>query len=162
MVYENEFQNSRLAYNEKHDKTEKLSQETVAELADVSLSTIKRVESGDTLPNPCLAAKLSKIYDDQSIVKNYCASHCEVGKVLEKKVNTNFKPNSLFEAGYGLITANQELESFRLELFDILADGRIDPDEMIRLKEVLGNLDQVQEIIDVIKEMIKNLEDFDK
>ncbi len=157
-MLENEYQSSRMVYNQSHSKEEKLNQEKVAELTDTSVSTIKRIESGEIIPNHKVVAKMGELYHDRKLLRNYCATHCEVGRSLHRKSSSDFKPNSLFEAGYGLITANKELESFRRELFDILADGRVDPDEVVRLKDVMENLEKVQEIIDVIKEMIRNHE----
>ncbi len=162
MAYVNEYQNARLNYNDRQTKDNRLSQEAVAELTGTSISTIKRVESGDSVPSHSLVAELSRIYNDTSLLRNYCAQLCAVGKSLNKTTSNEFQPKSLFEAGYGLISANENLETFKTELFDILADGKVDADEVIRLREILVNLDKVQEIIDVIKEMIQNHEEFDK
>lgn len=156
MKHINEYQASRMRYNDNKPKEEKISQEMVAELCNTSLSTIKRIESGAAVPSSSLVASLSHIYSDPSLLRNYCATECAIGKALNKKAERDFKPKSLFEAGYGLITANQELDSFRNELFEILADGVVDDDEVVRLKTIMGNLEKVQEIIDVIKDMIKN------
>ncbi len=162
MAYVNEYQESRLNYNEKQSKDKRYSQEAVAELTGTSISTIKRVESGDSIPNHSLVAQLSKIYNDTGLLRNYCAHHCDIGKALNKTNSNEFQPKSLFEAGYGLISANENLDTFKTELFDILADGKVDADEVVRLREILVNLDKVQEIIDVIKEMIQNHEDFNE
>jgi len=49
---------------------------------------------------------------------------------------------------------HKELDSFKNELFNILSDGIVTPDEIERLKDILINLDKVQEIVNVIKDMV--------
>lgn len=155
----NIYQQARLEYNEKLDndlKQNKLTQEKVAEYADTSLSTIKRIESGEILPSPELLIKLSEMYHNTKILRVYCSDHCALGQYYNKDSSYEFQPTSLFEAGYGLINANKELDSFKNELFDILSDGIVTDDEIERLKEIMVNLDKVQHIVDVIKDMIND------
>ncbi|MBN2797293.1 MAG: helix-turn-helix transcriptional regulator [Clostridia bacterium] len=151
----NIFQQARLDYNNKQDQRDKrISQEKAAELADTSLSTIKRLEANEENANPSLALKLAEVYNCSKLTRAYCSGHCDIGKYYNRTVGSGFQPESLFEAGYGLINANKELNFFKEELFDILADGKVTPDEVERLRDIMHNLDNVQHIVDVIKDMI--------
>ena len=157
----NIFQQARFDYNERLTdckKHEKLTQEKVAELADTSLSTIKRIETDEAVPSPELVLRLSELYNCKKIVRVYCSNHCAIGTNANRNANYGFQPTSLFEAGYGLLNANKELDSFKNELFDILSDGKVSPDEVDRLKDILINLDKVQQIINTIKDMIHEYE----
>jgi len=153
----NVFQQVRLDYNEKikgNKKGEKLTQEKVAELTNSSLSTIKRIETGEAIPQSDLVLKLSEMYNSPKLIRFYCGNCCALGTHFNRDEDFGFQPTSLFEAGYGLINANKQLDAFKNELFDILSDGVVTLEEIERLQDILTNLDKVQQIVSVIKDMI--------
>lgn len=97
---------------------------------------------------------MSELNNCPKILRVYCSGYCALGTSHNRNSNYGFQPSSLFKAGYGLINANKELNSFKNELFDILSDGIVSPDEIDRLKDILINLDKVQQIINTIEDMI--------
>ncbi len=56
-----------------------------------------------------------------------------------------------FESGYGLISANKALDLFKNELFEVLADGIVDKEEIIRLREIIPQIKRVQKLLSDIE-----------
>lgn len=152
----NLFRQAREQYNENTEKP--LNREEAAESLHISLASLARYETDESIPGSEVVFAMSKLYENPALRRKFCAEYCKIGKD-DHLFNT---PKSLFESGYGLINANKVLETFKNELFDVLADGIVDEDEIVRLREIIPQIKNVQKLLTEIEiEIEKHAMKFD-
>ena len=145
MKKENIYRAAREAYNETAKAP--LNREQAAELLHVSLASLARYETDESVPGSEVVFAMSKLYENPALRRRFCAECCEIGKDDYAFAT----PKSLFESGYGLINANKVLEKFKNELFDVLSDGVVDESEIIRLRDIIPQIKDVQKLLTEIE-----------
>ncbi len=145
MKKENIFRQAREQYNE--TARQPLNRDEAADKLHVSLASLARYETNESVPGSEIVFAMSQLYENPALRRTYCAECCEIGKD-DYSFST---PKSLFESGYGLINANKVLEKFKNELFDVLADGIVDQDEIVRLRDIIPQIKKVQKLLTEIE-----------
>ncbi len=145
MKKENIYREAREKYNE--DNPNPMSREEAVEKLHISVATLGRYETGESVPNPDVVHAMSKVYEDPALRREYCSECCPIGK--EDHPYTT--PKTLFESGYGLINANRVLDVFKNELFEILSDGVVDETEIVKLREMIPQIKDIQKLLSDIE-----------
>lgn len=142
---ENIYREARENYNEENDNS--INREEAAERLHVSVATLGRYENGESDPPPEVVYQMSKVYEDPALRRKHCSEYCPIGKTDHPYSASK----TLFESGYGLINANKVLDLFKDELFEILSDGIVDEDEIVRLREMIPEIKGVQKLLSDIE-----------
>lgn len=142
---ENLYRKTREEYNKKN--AIQLTISRAAEKLPISIATLERIETNKAIPDAGTVFEMSKLYDAPVLRKKYCAEFCVIGKCDHEYV----APKTLFESGYGLLNANKILDQFKEELFDVLSDGKVDKDEIIRLNALIPKIKGVQKLLEDIE-----------
>jgi|GEM_PF-904168 len=145
MKKDNIYRQAREEYNASAEKP--LNREDAADQLHVSLASLARYETGESEPGSDVVFAMSKLYENPALRRKYCAEVCQIG-MGDFEFST---PKSLFESGYGLINANKVLETFKNELFDVLADGVVDEAEIVRLRGIIPQIKNVQKLLTEIE-----------
>jgi transcriptional regulator with XRE-family HTH domain len=141
----NAYRNAREKFNK--DSLSPLNRDDAADKLHVSLATLGRYETGESEPSSEVVYAMSKVYENPLLRRKYCSESCLIGK-QDHKFSA---PKNLFESGYGLINANKFLEQFKNELFDVLADGIVDENEIVRLRAIIPQIKGVQKLLSDIE-----------
>ena len=80
-------------------------------------------------------------------ITNLLESSCLIGK----EDHPYSAPKTLFESGYGLINANRVLDVFKTELFEILSDGIVDEKEIVKLRNMIPQIKDIQKLLSDIE-----------
>lgn len=145
MKKENIYRKAREKFNEVSKVS--LSREAAADQLHISGATLGRYETNESEPNAEVVYAMSQVYGDPELRRMHCAKSCLIGK----KDYPYSESKTLFESGYGLINANRSLEQFKGELFEILADGVVDRDEIIKLRAMIPQIKSVQKLLSDIE-----------
>ena len=145
MKKENIYREARETYNRTTDKP--FNREEAAELLHLSPATLGRYETDESDPAPDVVYAMSQIYQNPVLRRIHCSEYCPIGKVD----HPYSAPKTLFESGYGLINANRVLDQFKGELFEVLADGEVDQDEIVKLRAMIPQIKQVQKLLSDIE-----------
>ncbi|GKX28320.1 hypothetical protein SH1V18_08000 [Vallitalea longa] len=124
-----------------------LNREEAADRLHVSAATLGRYETGENQPSPEIVYAMSKVYENPVLRRKHCSECCLIGK----EDHPYTAPKTLFESGYGLINANRVLDTFKNELFEVLADGIVDKNEIIRLRQMIPRIKNIQKLLSDIE-----------
>ncbi|MCH4889540.1 helix-turn-helix transcriptional regulator [Acidaminobacter sp. JC074] len=145
MKKQNIYREAREKYNQEHDKG--LNREEAAELLHISVASLGRYENDESEPTSDVVFNMSKIYENPDLRRMYCSECCQIGQ----EDHHYSEPKTLFESGYGLINANKILDVFKNELFDILSDGVVDENEIVKLRDMIPQIKTVQKLLSDIE-----------
>ncbi|QUI21321.1 helix-turn-helix transcriptional regulator [Vallitalea pronyensis] len=145
MKKNNIYREAREKYNDAHNNP--LNREEAAVKLHISGATLGRYETDESAPSPEVVYAMSKVYENPVLRRKHCSEGCLIGKTD----HPYSAPKTLFESGYGLINANKALDSFKNELFEVLADGKVDKEEIIRLREIIPQIKKVQKLLSDIE-----------
>jgi len=142
---ENIYRESREKYNKTHKVA--LNREEAADRLHVSPATLGRYETDESAPGPEVVYAMSQVYENPVLRRRHCSDNCLIGK----EDHPYSPPKTLFESGYGLINANRVLDQFKGELFEVLADGQVDKDEIVKLRNMIPQIKNVQKLLSDIE-----------
>lgn len=115
-----------------------LSQEDLAVKMEVSRQTISKWESGVTYPEIDKLIAISELFD---VSTDY----------LLKEPEPSWKDDQINRLVLKFLGAAQDMDGISRELVDIMRDGIIDNDEMIKMKSIIQTLNKISNIIEEIK-----------
>lgn len=142
---ENIYRQAREKYNDEHEQS--LSREEAAHLLHISVASLARYETDESLPGADVVYAMSKVYEEPLLRRQHCSGSCPIGK----EDHPFSAPKTLFESGYGLLNANKVLDLFKDELFEVLSDGIVDEDEIVRLRALIPQIKSVQKLLSDIE-----------
>lgn len=145
MKKENIYREARENFNK--NTPNPLNREEAAGKLHVSGATLGRYETGESEPNSEVVYAMSKVYENPALRRTFCSECCLIGQ----EDHPYSAPKTLFEAGYGLLNANKVLSTFKNELFEILADGIVDENEILKLRELIPQIKGVQKLLSDIE-----------
>lgn len=121
------------------------SQETVASECGIDRKRYIKIEKLETLPDPHELVQIDKALGQSGVlILKYCSGVCPAGK----EIGFCFEETSAAVAGMKVFKSLREAdETVRPELEDILADGKIGPDERSRFNKICGLLSGLQQSI---------------
>lgn len=141
----NIYRDAREKYNEENPNP--MSREEAVEKLHISVATLGRYENDESEPNPDVVHAMSKVYENPALRRKYCSECCPIGK----EDHPYTAPKTLFESGYGLINANRVLDVFKNELFEILSDGVVDETEIVKLRQMIPQIKDIQKLLSDIE-----------
>lgn len=141
----NIYREAREKYNLENEET--LNREEAAERLHISVASLGRYETGESEPTSDVVFSMSKVYKNPDLRRMFCSECCQIGQ--EDHVYS--APKTLFESGYGLINANKILDVFKNELFEILSDGIVDENEIVKLRDMIPQIKTVQKLLSDIE-----------
>jgi len=145
MKKNNIYREAREKFNKEHENP--LNREEAADLLHISVASLGRYETDESEPTSDVVYSMSKIYENPDLRRMYCSECCQIGQV-----DHHYSvPKTLFESGYGLINANKILDVFKTELFDILSDGMVDSNEIVKLRDMIPQIKTVQKLLNDIE-----------
>lgn len=145
MKKNNIYREAREKYNRDNDNP--LNREEAADLLHISVASLGRYETDESEPTSDVVYAMSQVYKDPELRRKYCSKCCQIGQI-----DHHYSvPKTLFESGYGLINANKILDVFKNELFDILSDGIVDGDEIVKLRDMIPQIKTVQKLLNDIE-----------
>ena len=145
MKKNNIYREAREKFNREHENP--LNREEAADLLHISVASLGRYETDESEPTSDVVYSMSKIYENPDLRRMYCSECCQIGQADHHYS----APKTLFESGYGLINANKILDVFKTELFDILSDGIVDSDEIVKLRNMIPQIKTVQKLLNDIE-----------
>lgn len=114
------------------------SQEYLAEQLGVSRQSISKWELGTTLPEIDKLISISDFFD------------VSIDYLLKSNVKLQ-QDDSFDRVVLKFLASAQDMDEISKELVDIIKDGVIDSDEMIRMASIIDTLDEISRIIGEIK-----------
>jgi|LGVF01.2.fsa_nt_gb transcriptional regulator with XRE-family HTH domain len=141
----NIYREAREKYNNEHEKP--LNREEAADRLHISVASLGRYETDESEPTSDVVFNMSKVYEEPDLRRVYCSECCQIGQTDHHYT----APKTLFESGYGLINANKILDVFKTELFDILSDGIVDQNEIVKLRDMIPQIKTVQKLLSDIE-----------
>lgn len=120
------------------------SREGASELIGVSPSALADYELGITKVVPVdVVIKMAEVYNAPELLAHYCHNECPLGDLCYQEP----KLKSLDRAVVQFLASMQLGENAGAQLFAIVADGEITPDEYERLEQSMVLLDNIAHCI---------------
>lgn len=145
MKKNNIYREAREKYNNEHE--ESLNREEAADRLHISVASLGRYENGESEPTSDVVFNMSRVYENPDLRRMFCSECCQIGQTDHHYS----APKTLFESGYGLINANKILDVFKNELFEILSDGIVDENEIVKLRDMIPQIKSVQKLLSDIE-----------
>lgn len=126
------------------------SREGAADIMSIDRGRLYRIESGITNPYPEEIHLMADLYNAPELVNYYCTELCPLGCNMPKADIASLDRISLKTLG-----ALRKVTETRETLLEITADGVITDDEKGKLGEVVGNLEEIEQVAQSLKIWIK-------
>lgn len=126
------------------------SREGAAELLGISVSTLADYELGNTKVVPVdKVVLMADLYCAPELIAGYCMRECPVHGFLPLAT----EEKSIQGIALRLLKGfnEDELKAMKADLIEITEDGIISREEIPKLKEILGKLDSMAEVISEMK-----------
>ncbi len=126
------------------------SREGAAELLGISVSTLADYELGNTKVVPVdKVVLMADLYNAPELITGYCRYECPIHGFLPLATEEKNIQGIALRILKGF--DEEELRSIKRDLVDISEDGIISDDEVPRLREILGHLEEIAETISELK-----------
>lgn len=126
------------------------SREGAADIMSIDRGRLYRIESGITNPYPEEIHLMADLYNAPELVNHYCTELCPLGCNMPKADIASLDRISLKTLG-----ALKKVTETKETLLEITADGVITDDEKGKLGEVVGNLEEIEQVAQSLKIWIK-------
>lgn len=126
------------------------SREGAADYMSIDRGRLYRIESGITFPYPEEIKLMSDLYNAPELENYYCRTICPLGSEIPKAELAD-----LDRITVRTLYTFRKIEKTKEILLDITEDGIIDESEQPQLKEVLKNLEEIEQVAQSMKLWIK-------
>lgn len=126
------------------------SREGASELLGISVSTLADYELGNTKVVPVdKVVLMADLYNAPELITSYCKHECPVHGFLPLAT----EEKNLQGIALRLIRGfdEEELKAMKKDLVDITEDGRIEANEIPKMREILDKLNVMAEVISEMK-----------
>ncbi len=107
-----------------------------------------KIEDEDVKIQPEDIVALSKAYNQPELRNYYCCHQCDIGKIDAPEVV--YKDN-VHEILVHMAVSLESVNSNKLRLMEILADGKVDDSEMVDLNKILDELEKISMTVEAIQ-----------
>ena len=90
---------------------------------------------------------LSKVYNKPELRNHYCCHHCDIGKIDAPEVVYD----NVHEILVNMSVSLESVNSKKLRLMEILADGKVDDTEITDLNKILEELERISMTVEAIQ-----------
>ncbi len=120
--------------------------ETAQELVNIERTRLLAIEKDQKTPNPEDVLRMAKVYGAPELCNYYCSRQCPIGEGRPTLIS-----DDLDRISVTLMSSLYALERVEGSIYDILADGRIDPNEVPELDKVIDILEKISYGADSLK-----------
>lgn len=122
------------------------TQAGAAEALDVDTATLGRWERGETVPSNHKVRLMADVYNEPRLMHNYCAYACPIGCGRVRPLDDR----PIERTAISLHKYARQMDALLDELLDILANGKVDPDELDDFYGIVGKFQAVGRRIDAL------------
>ena len=90
---------------------------------------------------------LSKVYKKPELRNHYCCHHCDIGKIDAPEVVYD----NIHEILVNMSVSLESVNSKKIRLMEILADGKVDDTEIADLNKILEELERISMTVEAIQ-----------
>lgn len=110
-----------------------------SEATYLSESRIEKIENGKIEPTPEDVYAMSKAYNDPNLCNYYCSNVCRIGQEYVPET----EEKSLSQIAIEVLASLNSLSKEKERLIEIVADGKIDGDELYDFANIQDQLEQL-------------------
>ncbi len=133
-------------YCDRRQKAE-LTRAQASEATFISESRIEKIESGKIEPHPEDVYQMSKAYGDPALCNYYCSQVCQIGREYVPAVQAKDLSQITIEILASLNALNKEKD----RLIEIVADGKVEGDELEDFASIQDQLEQLSLTVDSLQ-----------
>ena len=122
------------------------TQAGAAEILDVDTATLGRWERGETVPSNHKVRRMAEAYNAPRLMHNYCAYACPIGCGRVAPLDARPIERTAMSLHKHARNMNELLDG----LLDILANGRVDPDEAAEFRAIIDEFQAVNRRINAL------------
>lgn len=127
--------------------------EIIARLEDgrysyLNENRLAKLEDGTAAIQPLDVVAMSKAYGKPELRNYYCCNECPIGKIDTPVVS---EASNVHEILVNMAVSLESVNAKKIRLMEILADGRVDDDEMPDLNKILEELEKISMTVEAIQ-----------
>lgn len=126
------------------------SREAAGEIMAIERGRMYRIEKGNTYPYPEEVHLMADLYNAPELENHYCTEMCALGRDMPKVDLADLDRISL-----KALATFRRLGETKEFLLDITEDGVIDESEKPQLEQILGTLDELEQVAHSLKIWVK-------
>lgn len=107
-----------------------------------------RLENGDVSLQPADVLAMSKAYNKPELRNYYCTHECPIGKIDAPQVKMN---SNIHELLVNMLLSLEAVNSNKMRLMEILADGKIQGDEVEDFEKIEKELEHISMAVESIQ-----------
>ena len=107
-----------------------------------------RLENGDVNLQPADVIAMSKAYNKPELRNYYCTHECPIGKLDAPQVKLN---SNIHELLVNMLLSLEAVNSNKMRLMEILADGKIQGDEVEDFEKIEKELEHISMAVESIQ-----------
>ncbi len=107
-----------------------------------------RLENGDVSLQPADVLAMSKAYNKPELRNYYCTHECPIGKIDAPQVKMN---SNIHELLVNMLLSLEAVNSNKMRLMEILADGKIQSDEIEDFEKIEKELEHISMAVESIQ-----------
>lgn len=125
----------------------------IAEIEDGKYSYLNenrlvKIENGTATIQPLDVVAMSKAYGKPELRNYYCCNECPIGKIDTPVVSG---ADNVHEILVNMAVSLESVNAKKVRLMEILADGKVDEEEMPDLNKILEELEKISMTIEAIQ-----------
>ena len=133
-------------YCDRRQKAE-MTRAQASEATFISESRIEKIENGKIDPHPEDVYEMSKAYKDPGLCNYYCSQVCRIGQEYVPEITAKSLSQIVLEMLASLNSLNRDKD----RLIEIVADGKIDGDELYDFAHIQEQLAQLSLTVDSLQ-----------
>lgn len=111
-------------------------------------SKLVKIEDGTVAIQPMDVVAMSKAYGKPELRNYYCCHECPIGKIDAPVVSGT---SSIHEILVNMAVSLESINAKKIRLMEILADGKVDSDEINDLNKILEELEKISMTVEAIQ-----------
>lgn len=124
-----------------------LTRAQASEATYISESRIEKIENGKIEPHPEDVFEMSKAYKDPALCNYYCSHLCRIGQEYVSEI----KPKELSQITVEILALLNSLNKDKDRLIEIVADGKIENEELKDFANIQNQLSQISDTVDSLQ-----------
>ena len=138
-------------YCDRRQKAE-MTRAQASEATYISESRIEKIETGKIEPHPEDVYQMSKAYGDPALCNYYCSQVCQIGQEYIPEI----KAKDLSQITIEILASLNALNKEKDRLIEIVADGKVEGDELEDFATLLDRQEQLAMTVDSLQLWVNN------
>ena len=114
-----------------------------------------RLESGETTIQPLDVLAMSKAYNKPELRNYYCTHECKIGEIDAPHVKMD---SSIHELLVNMLLSLEAVNTDKVRLMEILADGKIESNEAKDFEQIKEKLEQISMAVESLQLWCERME----